>query len=69
MRAHGVLTNAATVTGRSVAASEALEMGLANRVVKRGTALAAAEELARRIASLCVVARVRVVFGEGCVLR
>lgn len=39
------------LTGRPVAADEALQMGLANRVVPTGQARAAAEELAREIAS------------------
>jgi enoyl-CoA hydratase len=39
------------LTGRAVGASEALGMGLANRVVPDGTALAAAIELARQIAA------------------
>jgi enoyl-CoA hydratase len=38
------------LTGRPVAAREALDIGLANRVVPRGTALAAAQELAATIA-------------------
>ncbi len=38
------------LTGRAVGAQEALEIGLANRVVPHGTARAAAEELARQIA-------------------
>ena len=38
------------LTGRGVGAAEALSMGLANRVVPDGTALAAAIELARTIA-------------------
>jgi enoyl-CoA hydratase len=38
------------LTGRAVGASEALAMGLANRVVPQGTARAAAEELAAAIA-------------------
>ena len=38
------------LTGRPVGAKEALEMGLANRVVPHGQARAAAEELARQIA-------------------
>lgn len=38
------------LTGRPVDAREALDMGLANRVVPRGQALAAAEALARQIA-------------------
>jgi enoyl-CoA hydratase len=40
------------LTGRPVGAAEALQMGLANRVVPRGCARAAAEELARELASL-----------------
>jgi enoyl-CoA hydratase len=39
------------LTGRPVPAAEALAMGLVNRVVPRGAARAAAEELARQIAS------------------
>jgi enoyl-CoA hydratase len=39
------------LTGRPVAADEALAMGLANRVVPDGTALAAAIELAEQIAA------------------
>ena len=45
------------LTGRPVKAQEALQMGLANRVVPIGAARAAAEELAREIAAfpqLCV---------------
>jgi len=38
------------LTGRGVAGEEALRMGLANRIVEPGTALAAARELARSIA-------------------
>ena len=38
------------LTGRPVSADEALEMGLANRVVPKGTAREAAEALAREIA-------------------
>ena len=38
------------LTGRPVGAQEALEMGLANRVVPHGQSRAAAEELARQIA-------------------
>ncbi|SDF76226.1 enoyl-CoA hydratase [Lentzea fradiae] len=47
------------LTGRPVAADEALAMGLANRVVEPGQAVAAALELAERIASFpfeCVLA-------------
>jgi enoyl-CoA hydratase len=40
------------LTGRAVAAEEALAMGLANRLVDRGQALAASLELAREIAAL-----------------
>jgi enoyl-CoA hydratase len=40
------------LTGRPVGAVEALQMGLANRVVPRGAARAAAEELARHLADL-----------------
>jgi enoyl-CoA hydratase len=39
------------LTGRGVGAREALAMGLANRVVEPGTALASAAELATKIAS------------------
>ena len=39
------------LTGRPVGAAEALQMGLANRVVKDGAARAAAEQLAREIAA------------------
>jgi enoyl-CoA hydratase/carnithine racemase len=39
------------LTGRAVGATEALEFGLANRVVPHGEARAAAEELAREIAA------------------
>src|SRR3954462_10908117 len=39
------------LTGRPVRAREALELGLANRVVPRGAARAAGEELAREIAA------------------
>src|SRR5438067_2710880 len=39
------------LTGRAVNAQEALQMGLANRLVPEGPARAAAEELAREIAS------------------
>ena len=39
------------LTGRPVDADEALAMGLANRVVPAGTALAAAQELAARLAA------------------
>ena len=39
------------LTGRAVGASEALQFGLANRVVPHGEARAAAEELAREIAA------------------
>ncbi len=40
------------LTGRPVPAQEALQIGLANRVVPRGAARAAAEELAAQIAEL-----------------
>jgi enoyl-CoA hydratase len=40
------------LTGRPVGAAEALSMGLANRVVPKGAARAAAEELARELAEL-----------------
>jgi enoyl-CoA hydratase len=40
------------LTGRAVSAAEALQMGLVNRVVRRGTARAAAEALARDLADL-----------------
>ena len=46
------------LTGREVAAAEALAMGLANRVVASGTALEVAEELAHQIA----------VFPQACML-
>jgi enoyl-CoA hydratase len=46
------------LTGRAVAADEALAMGLANRVVEDGQALAEAQALARRIAG----------FPQGCML-
>lgn len=46
------------LTGRPVAAQEALNMGLANRVVAKGEARAAAEDLAREIAE----------FPQGCML-
>ncbi len=39
------------LTGRAVAADEALQLGLANRVVPAGAALAAARELAQQIAA------------------
>lgn len=39
------------LTGRAVDAAEALQIGLANRVVPAGTALAAAEQLALQIAA------------------
>ena len=44
------------LTGRPVGAQEALQMGLANRVVPHGTARAAAEELARSLTK----------FPQGC---
>jgi enoyl-CoA hydratase len=40
------------LTGRGVSGSEALAMGLANRIVPRGTALSAAVELAHQLAAL-----------------
>jgi enoyl-CoA hydratase len=40
------------LTGRGVGATEALQMGLANRVVPKGAARAAAEALARELAAL-----------------
>ncbi len=40
------------LTGRDVTAEEALSIGLANRVVARGTALAAAREIAEQLALL-----------------
>jgi enoyl-CoA hydratase len=46
------------LTGRPVAADEALAMGLASRVVEPGAARAAAEALAREIAA----------FPQGCML-
>ncbi|MDJ0842013.1 MAG: crotonase/enoyl-CoA hydratase family protein [Acidobacteriota bacterium] len=46
------------LTGRPVDAAEALQMGLVNRVVPDGFALAGAEELARQIAA----------FPQGCLL-
>ena len=39
------------LTGRAVDAAEALQMGLVNRVVARGTAREAAEQLARQLAT------------------
>ena len=41
-----------SVTGRPVSASEALSIGLANRVVPKGQAVTAAQELAAQIADL-----------------
>ncbi|MCV7394637.1 hypothetical protein H5P32_08660 [Mycobacterium paraseoulense] len=41
-----------TLTGRSVDATEALAIGLANRVVPTGTAREAAEELAAELSAL-----------------
>lgn len=46
------------LTGREVAATEALAMGLVNRVVAPGAALAAAQQLARQIAA----------FPQACML-
>jgi enoyl-CoA hydratase len=46
------------LTGRPVGAREALEMGLANRIVPDGTSRAAAERLAHEIAA----------FPQGCML-
>jgi enoyl-CoA hydratase len=40
------------LTGRAVAAPEALQLGLVNRVVKRGEALQASVELAGQLAAL-----------------
>ncbi len=40
------------LTGRAVGAQEALQIGLANRVVEKGQARAAAEELAAQLAAL-----------------
>jgi len=40
------------LTGRGVSGEEAQRMGLANRLVERGTALAAARELAHQLAAL-----------------
>ncbi len=45
------------LTGRAVAADEALALGLANRVVPAGSALAAAQELARQIDLASVAAQ------------
>lgn len=39
------------LTGRAVSADEALQMGLVNRVVRQGEAVAAAQELARELAA------------------
>ena len=39
------------LTGRGVSGEEARSMGLANRIVRKGTALAAAVELARQISA------------------
>ena len=39
------------LTGRGVSGDEAMRMGLANRMVERGEALAAAKELARQLAA------------------
>lgn len=44
------------LTGRPVSAQEALSMGLANRVVKKGTSLAAAQRLAEQLLT----------FPQGC---
>ena len=44
------------VTGRPVSASEALSIGLANRVVPKGQAVTAAQELAAQIADLYAAA-------------
>jgi enoyl-CoA hydratase len=57
------------LTGRAVDAAEALTMGLANRVVPPGRALAAAQELARELAAFPQVClrgdRASVLDGEG----
>lgn len=55
------------LTGRPVHADEALQMGLANRVVPDGEARRAAEELARQIARFpqqCMLADRRSAFGQ-----
>ncbi|TAJ57104.1 crotonase/enoyl-CoA hydratase family protein [Variovorax sp.] len=55
------------LTGRPVGAAEALAMGLANRVVPPGGALAAAQELARQIAAFpqqCMLADRRSAFEQ-----
>jgi len=55
------------LTGRPVAADEALGMGLVNRITPRGGALAAAQELARQIAAFpqqCMLADRRSAYGQ-----
>lgn len=55
------------LTGRAVIASEALQIGFANRVVPKGTALAAAEELAKQIISFpyeCMLADRKSVYNQ-----
>ena len=55
------------LTGRPVAAQEALGMGLANRVVARGRSRPEAEELARRIAGFpqqCMLTDRRSAYGQ-----
>jgi enoyl-CoA hydratase/carnithine racemase len=56
------------LTGRPVRAQEALQMGLANRVVPKGAARAAAEDLAREIAAfpqMCVRTDRRSAYEQG----
>ncbi len=56
------------LTGRPVGAAEALQMGLASRVVPRGTSRAAAEQLAREIATFpqaCMRADRRSAYGQA----
>ena len=56
------------LTGRAVGAQEAFEMGLANRVVAKGHARAAAEELAREIAAMpqiCLRSDRKSVYGQN----
>jgi enoyl-CoA hydratase len=55
------------LTGRPVRAAEALQIGLVNRVVPAGTALAAAEQLAAEIAAFpqrCMLADRASVYGQ-----